>query len=116
MSSVEKYRDLFTESDVETLREYAEALMATSEELQEIRKQVAEEVINNFDAWAEKVDKATEAFERLNNVLDHYKNIIGLIGKASLGISNDMIKDLNNTAVKNSINQLAASREYLEDL
>lgn len=116
MSSVEKYRDLFTEADIETLRDYTGQLMSLSEELQDIRKQVAEEVINTFDAWVEKVDKTAEAFERLTGILDHYKNIIGLVGKARLGISNDIIKDLNNTAIKNSINQLDSSRQYYESL
>lgn len=115
-SAIEGKEDLFTEADIEALREYRDALIENAEALQEIRDEVNGKVIEAFDAWMEKINDTAKAFDHLQSVTEHYKNIVGLVGKATLGFSNEMMKSLNNTFIQNATNKLEASRKTLESL
>jgi predicted amino acid-binding ACT domain protein len=62
----------------------------------------------------ENLDKGIEKFEHYNSVLEHYQNIISIVGKDSLGIDNSITSLLRETEMKNSLNMLNASRVAME--
>jgi hypothetical protein len=48
------------------------------------------------------------------SVLQNYRNIVDLVGKDTLGISNSLLKDMADITVQNANAKLAASRSAFE--
>ena len=99
-----------TEAQIDSIRDYRNDLLSMNQDLIEIRNDVQEEVITAFEEWNEELDEGIEKFNHYNSVLESYQNIIGLVGKDVLGVSDELIADMNAIMVENSINQLESVR------
>lgn len=105
-----------TEKEIEMIREAKNGLLEENQTLMELQKTMREKVTEAFEAFVEEIDKGIAKMEHLAKITDGYKNIIDLVGRKTLGIGKDLMKTLNNTAIQNSMNTLAANQRKLEAL
>ena len=113
MADIDK-QGFMTEAQAEDLREYRDDLIDANTELLEIRNTVQEKLTEAYDAWNEKLDKNATKIEHLTSVTDSYKNIIDIVGKDTLGISDEAMAKLTDIQVNNANNALKASKAKLE--
>ena len=106
----------FTEDEVAALKKYRDGLMETTEQLQEWRDTVWEEVMESLEELSEEFDEQSDVVDHLSGVLDHYRNIVDIVGQEALGISDDMMKMFSDVAVDSAIDNLAISVDKLEGL
>ena len=64
---------------------------------------------DEFDKQADRVDHAI-------GVMDSYRNIIDIVGKDALGISDDMMKMFDETAVDTAMDALTVSKAKYDTL
>jgi hypothetical protein len=69
--------------------------MENNQALLENKAAIQESLMPIYEAWGEKFDQQTEKVEHAISVLDHYQNVIDLVGKKRLGMTD---KDLINLA------------------
>lgn len=100
----------FSDEDADQLREYIDGLMEANTSLLELRETVQEKVMDTFQEWNEEMDKGISKIEHLGSVIDAYKNLVDLVGKATLGLDSDFMKKIANTKTKNAKDALVASQ------
>lgn len=103
-----------TEGQVESLREYRDSLLEINNELSTMGDQVHSKMIDAIESMNEEMDKQGEIIERNNSLLSHYRNVIDLVGKDSLGISDEMMRELSQAEVAGAINAIEVSKAALE--
>lgn len=106
----------FTEAQIEAIKEYRDNLLDLAEEMQEVREEVQERLIDAFDQWNEELDEGIEKFDHYNSLMENYKNIIDIVGKDYLKVNNSMLGDLSQAMVENNINRVYATRDALKAL
>ena len=105
-----------TEAQVDSIRSYRDSLLDMNTELLDIRNTVREEVTTAFEEYNEELDRGISKFDHYNSVLESYQNIIDIVGKDALGVSDEMMAEMGAAKVENSINQLNAVREKYESI
>lgn len=105
-----------TEEEVQTLREWRSALLQENETLMELRKEVRDKVIPAFEELTGELDKQIEKIEHLQSVTESYRNIIDIVGKDYLGITNEMMSALNQAQVDMAINNLTSTKAKLNGM
>lgn len=95
---------------------YRDALLETNQELVEMDKTVKDQLINTYEAFNEKIDAQIDKFEKYNSFIEHYKNIIDIVGRDNLGISDQTMKMLRSIQNENAITRLANETAHLKSL
>ena len=103
-----------SENEIEKLKEYYNTVEEGQDALLEIQTQMFDKLIEASEEFNEKLKEQNEILEHHNSILENYENIIGLVGKANLNISNDMLRSINATQVKIVNEQVAANKAALE--
>lgn len=103
-----------SENEIEKLKEYYNTVEEGQDALLEIQTQMFDKLIEASEEFNEKLKEQNEILEHHNSVLENYENIIGLIGKANLGIDNNILRSINATQVKIVNEQVAANKAALE--
>ena len=103
-----------TAEQVDSLREYRDSLLEANTELSQMGNTVMEKVTTAIDTMNEKMAKHGEIIEHNNSLLESYKNIIDLVGKDNLGVSDQMIQELRKAQVEGSISAVKASKATLD--
>lgn len=106
----------FQEQDIERIREYRDALLEENKTLDELRKTVQDKVIPAFDKLTEKMDTQIEKIEHLQSITASYKNIIDIVGKDYLGISDAFTASLLQSQIDMAVNNLKATKEKLDSM
>lgn len=104
----------FTAQEVDMLIEYRSALMEENKQLMEMRDQAMKSLSDTFDEYMDTLDKMIDKFDHLNAVTSAYKNIVDIVGKKVLGVSNEMLKIMDEAIVANATNTLKASKDRLD--
>lgn len=91
---------------VETLQKYYDTMLDSASTLQDLGKEVKENIISAFDAWNEKIETQIGLLEHQQKVLESYENIADLLGEHA-NITDEVMKSLRNS-------QLSASKAILE--
>ena len=104
----------FSADDIGALQEWRNALIDEIESLRALQKTVTESIGKTFDEYMDTMDRLIGKFDHLRNVTNAYNNIVDLVGKKALGISNQMLKDMNDAVLNNSVNSLKSAKEKLE--
>ena len=104
----------FSADDIGALQEWRNALIDEIESLRALQKTVTESIGKTFDEYMDTMDRLIGKFDHLRNVTNAYNNIVDLVGKKALGISNQMLKDMNDAVLNNSVNTLKSAKEKLE--
>ena len=106
----------FTEDQIDAIKEYRDNLLELNEEFDDIRKNIEEQVMEVFDAWNEKLEQGIDKLDHYGNVLESYKNIIDIVGKDTLGLSDTFMATLNQSSIDNAINKVTATKKSYETM
>lgn len=105
----------FTAEQVEQLRNYRDELLNTNQEMKDMADETLDKLLEGFDEWNEAIDKSKEKIEHLKEVTSSYRDIIDLIGKDNLGVSNQMLEQMNEFNIAASQSQVDITRRQLEE-
>jgi malate synthase len=100
--------EITPEQAVELMREYRQELIDGNAELLEIRNNVQDELTGIFEAFHEEIENGIEKLEHYGAVLNGYKNIIDIVGKGMLGLSDETMNTLNKAIVSNANDTIRA--------
>ena len=100
-----------TESQIEMIESYRDQLYTTTKMVMTWVDDIKDTVIEAFDKMGEAFDESASKLEHYNKILKSYENIIGLVGKDTLGISNEVMAQLSQAQVDNSIASLQVAKE-----
>lgn len=103
-----------TEQEVEALQDHQSALLKYSETLIKIREESYEKIGESIDEFNEKIERQIDIIKDVDGVMGHYKNIIDIVGKDVLGISDAMLKELDQLAVTAAASSLEISTIELD--
>lgn len=106
----------FTEDQINAIKEYRDNLLDLNSELDDVRENIEDKVMEAFDAWKEKVDAGISSIEHYGNILGSFRNIIDIVGKDTLGISNTFMNNLAQGTVDNAINKLEGTKKAYETI
>ena len=106
--------EITSEQGAEKLREYRNELISLNADLLEIRQNVQDKLTEAFEAWNEKIEEGTSKLEFYGSVLEGYKNIIDIVGKDMLGISDETMTSLNKAIVSNANDAIRATKAQLD--
>ena len=106
----------FTEDQIDAIKDYRDNLLDLNEEFDDIRENIEEQVMEVFDAWNEKLEQGIDKLDHYGNVLESYKNIIDIVGKDTLGLSDAFMATLNQSSIDNAINKVTATKKSYESM
>lgn len=106
--------EISAQQAADALRQYRDDMIEANAELLNLRATVQDKLTEAYDAWNEKLDKNAEKIDFYSSVIDNYKNIIDMVGKDNLGVSEELLKQMNQASVDNANNALKASKSKLE--
>jgi chromosome segregation ATPase len=94
--------DISPKQAIDQLRELRGKIIEATESLWEMRKAIVEGVSSAIKAFEEDMDRGVTKIEHYSSVLNNYKNIIDIVGKDMLGLSDENINALNSAIVTNA--------------
>ena len=106
----------FTEAEIEALIKYQEGLIEENKSLLEIKDDIINQITESFNGFNEEMQEGIDKINHLKNVMNSFKNIVDLVGKQRLGVSDETIANMNNALVNMSIDTLASNRIRVESL
>ena len=98
----------------EKLREYRDELISLEEEMQETSNTVHEELTNAIEEFNEEIDRGVKTIEHYGKVTENYKNIVDIVGKDLLGMSNEAMEALDQVTVSNSTAMIESVKSQLD--
>ena len=120
MAEENKAKGLYVEtggfnSDMKnSLNEATSNLLEVNKTMLDARKQIQQQFGIGFDEMNEKLDTQIARFDSYGAVFEHYTNILSLSGKSIKDAQ--LIIDLGNKSVENSIGKLESARQKQEAL
>lgn len=105
---------IMTDAQAEALRDYRDNIIDLNSQLLELRNTVQDKLTTAFDAWNEKLDKNTSKLSHLRNLVNNYKNIIDIVGKDNLGISDETMEKIRVVQMKTANDQLSAAKAAMD--
>ena len=99
---------------VEDLKGYLDSLYGIQEWLDGFPEEVMNEVNEAFDDMNEKAERAANRVEFLGGILENYQNIIDLVGKNALGVTDDQIRALSKARVEQAKTNLEIKQGQLD--
>jgi hypothetical protein len=100
----------FTEEEMSTMDGWIDTIMDKNSEMLEMRTEAWQNVRDEFNEYLEEMDKGIEKIDYLKSVTENYQNIIDIVGTGVLGVSNELIDELNSAIVKQSNDALKATK------
>ena len=104
----------FTEDEMSAMREYRSAILAENETLMQLRDTVHEKVLTAFQDLTSEMDNEINKIDQLKSVTQSYQNIIDVVGQEYLGITDELMQQIDQATVDMSMDKLAASQKKLE--
>lgn len=84
-------------------------LKTTLENYEATDQALADSLLKHFEDIADYYDNISEKFDNMSNTIKHYRNVVDLVGKETLGITDEILTEMNkteqalvNAGVKNS--------------
>lgn len=106
--------DITPEQAVEKMRKYRDELVDLNADLLEIRQTVQDKLTEAFEGWNEEIERGISKLEHYGSVLENYKNIIDIVGKDMLGISDETMSNLSKVQIANANNIIRATKAQLD--
>ena len=104
----------FTADQIEAIKEYRDSLLDLNGQFDDMRETIEEKVMEVFDAWNEKLDSGISKLDHYGNIIQSYKNIIDIVGKDTLGLTDTFMATLNQSSIDNAINKLSSTKKSYE--
>lgn len=120
-ASTDKIRELglkgeFTDEEIQSLKDYHSQLLEINQSLIDLREQVYDTLSDSFSKFNEELQDTIDIMEHLTNVTDSYRNIIDLVGKKNVGISNALLESFSQIQTNQAIDLVKAQKSRLDDL
>ena len=120
-ASTDKIRELglkgeFTDEEIQSLKDYHSQLLEINQFLIDLREQVYDTLSDSFSKFNEELQDTIDIMEHLTNVTDSYRNIIDLVGKKNVGISNALLESFSQIQTNQAIDLVKAQKSRLDDL
>lgn len=106
--------EITPEQAIEKMREYRDELVDLNADLLEIRQTVQDKLTETFEGWNEEIERGITKLEHYGSVLENYKNIIDIVGKDMLGISDETMSNLSKAQIANANNIIRATKAQLD--
>ena len=107
---------ILTQAQVDALRDNRDGLADYMQQLIDLRDEIKDKVLDTFDDWQEKLDSTLTTIEHYTSVLEHFKNMIDIVGKDSLGLNNQFMANLEQSAINQSLDSINANKAYYDNL
>ena len=107
---------ILTQAQVDALRDNRDGLADYMQQLIDLRDEIKDKVLDTFDDWQEKLDSTLTTIEHYTSVLEHFKNMIDIVGKDSLGLNNQFMANLEQSAINQSLDSIDANKAYYDNL
>ena len=104
----------FTADQISKLQEYRNNLIDSNKSMRDMRDTIQNDLVTAFNDWNGEMDDGIDSIDRLSGMIQNYRDIIDLVGKDNLGISNDLLTKMNQTNVEVARQSLESSRISLE--
>ena len=99
---------------IEQMGNYISEMMKELEAASESIKDAFEQVKNVFSDSINQMDKYEEKIKHIQNVTKSYRNIIDIVGKDSLGVSNEILREMNAMTVQQTTNAESAAKAEMD--
>ena len=93
----------FTDEEIQSLRDYHSSLIEMNETLVELRENVFEKVLDSFEQFNEEMEESIDKMNHLTAITNYYKDVIDIVGKKNLGVSNTLLESLGQAGVEQGI-------------
>ena len=113
ISSILKNKD-FTADQISDMQAYANDLLSDNDYLTGLQDQAIEKVTNALEEMNAEMEEQGEIIEHNNSIIESYRNIIDLVGKDTLGISDEIMAKLTRTSVEGARSSLQVAKSTLE--
>lgn len=104
----------FNKDEIEALKDYRSQLYESNQALLEMRRTITDKVLDTFDTFNEKVSESYEEFDKYNDVLEKYTDIVDLLGTKTDAATKRLVKTLRDTQLQNLRNQSVSAKEIYE--
>ena len=101
-------------ADIQTLTDWVDSIYTEAEALAETKELMQEAVVEYYDQWNEKIQDNITKLEHSQSVLESYRNIIDLIGKDTLGLSDAFLEEMSAFNMKLAKSNVTMSNEAYE--
>ena len=120
-ASTDKIKELglkgeFTDEEIQSLKDYHSQLLEINQSLIDLREQVYDTLSDSFSKFNEELQDTIDIMEHLTNITDSYRNIIDLVGKKNVGISNALLESFSQIQTNQAIDLVKAQKSRLDDL
>lgn len=101
---------------IEEIINSQKGLMETNRELLRSQKEIWENIGKVAEETIKGFDEQSEAISHASNVLEHYKNIVELVGQENLNVTDAMMNAAADANINNAMAALTNSKMQLETL
>ena len=105
-----------TDKEQQQLRDYREQLLKWAETLDELRTEAYDQLSESVEKFNDKIDHQKDIINDLANVMKHYRDIIDIVGKDVLGISDKLLKQMNRVGLDAAEKNLIISKKQFDEI
>lgn len=102
---------------MDALKEYWDNLITEYDAAYQARKNIEDELFNELNEYSDAIDKQISKMEKLVSIANNIKSIIGIMGRKNLGISTEVMDQINQnilTNIQGQVGILKAEQDALE--
>lgn len=103
-----------TEAEKEQLYNWSSQLMQLVDNMEQVKQAIQDQLLKSFDDLTEKVDEQVNRLDTLNQIMSSYIEIAKLVGKENLGVSDELMKQMRQSTINLSTQQVNILRKEYE--
>ena len=88
--------------------------MQLVDNMEQVEQAIQDQLLKSFDDFTEKIDEQTNRLSTLNQIMSSYIEIAKLVGKENLGVSNELMKQMRQSTIDLSTQQINIMRKEYE--
>lgn len=104
----------WTQDEIEDIKNYKEDMTSGWQEARDTWKEMHDYMKSTFSDLNEEFDNAIDRMESWNTMVDHYGDLIGLLGKENLGITDEQEIEILDTKIDIINGQIEAAKKKLD--
>lgn len=111
----EQFKELgLTTQQIKQIEDYKDKLMETQQAERELAKTAVEEVTTAFSDWNEEVSDSIDRITSLNDSLEKYRDIIGLLDEDIIGSTKALNDEINAAERQNNLKAIEGQQRKYE--
>ena len=104
-----------TDKEQEQLRDWMQQLLDYNKELRKTQKEAYDKIIESVEEFNDKIKRQGDIVKDVSGIMQHYANVIDIIGKDTLGISDAMMNALSDLQVTGAQANLTIATNQLNE-